>query len=105
MIIDTGSTGTFVTVNLPLKNKRKAATPIIIRNPNGQTMTSEYEGELDLPQLPPAARHARIVKDLKNHSLLSVGVLCDAGCKVSFQKDLAEVIYNGEISSDGPSRR
>ena len=47
-------------------------------------MYSTHEAKLDLPQLPPAARHVHIVPSLSTHSLLSMGQLCDSGCEVTF---------------------
>ena len=59
-------------------------------------MNSDYEADLDLPMLPSSARLVRIVPDLQNHSLLSIGRLCDAGCEVHFTQHLAEVTYGGQ---------
>jgi hypothetical protein len=42
-------------------------------------MTSTHEAEFDLPALRPEARHAHIVPELHNCSLLSIGQLTDAG--------------------------
>ena len=60
-------------------------------------MTSTHEGELDLPMLPPAARHIHIVPDLASTSLLSMGQFCDAGCTVTFTATAVEVLYNNAI--------
>ncbi|KAI2506705.1 Reverse transcriptase (RNA-dependent DNA polymerase) [Fragilaria crotonensis] len=47
-------------------------------------MYSTHEAELDLPALPLAARHVHIVPALSHVSLLSMGQLCDSGCRVTF---------------------
>ena len=38
---------------------------------------------------------------MKNHSLLSVSVLCNAGCKIQLEKDKCNVIYNNTIVMKG----
>jgi Reverse transcriptase (RNA-dependent DNA polymerase) len=47
-------------------------------------MRSTHTAELDIPELPLAARRVHVVPALKTHSLLSVGQLCDAGCEAHF---------------------
>jgi hypothetical protein len=47
-------------------------------------MYSTHVGQIDIPNLPEAARTVHIVPDLTSHSLLSIGQLCDAGCIVEF---------------------
>jgi hypothetical protein len=56
--------------------------PIGIANPNGTIMFSTHAAELDLPNLPLAARRVNIVPALSTSSLLSIGQLCDSGCVV-----------------------
>lgn len=50
-----GSMDTFLTVDLPIQNKKVPLHPIIICNPNGSTMTSTHTTETLLPPhfLPP----------------------------------------------------
>lgn len=43
-----------------------------------------HEADLDLPSLPPAVRRVHIVPALQTASLLSMGQLCNAGCRVTF---------------------
>jgi hypothetical protein len=38
-----------------------------------------------------------IVPQLKIASLIGIRVLCEAGCKVTFDKDYCDVIYDGKI--------
>jgi hypothetical protein len=57
-------------------------------------MYSTHEGEVDIPELPVAARTVHIVPDLASHSLLSIGQLCDAGCKVEFTATNVIVLHN-----------
>ena len=60
-------------------------------------MYSTHECLLDLPSLPKAARHAYIMPDLQNGTLLSVGQMCDAGCLAYFDKSSAEIWYNQQL--------
>ena len=79
---------------LPVLNKQVAQYPITIRNPNGSTMRSTHLAELPIPHLPMAARRAHIVPELRSHSLLSIGTLCDAGCEVKLTTTTVTVIHN-----------
>ena len=60
-------------------------------------MTSTHEAELDLPMLPPAARHIHIVPDLASSTLLSMGQFCDAGCTVTFTAAIVEIYHNDTL--------
>ena len=100
-IADTGSTANFGTIDAPVLNKRPTLNPITIHNPNGSVMMSTHEAELDLPMLPPAARHIHIVPDLASSSLLSIGQLCDAGCYVAFNATTVTVSHNDTIVLTG----
>ena len=63
-----------------------AEHPITIRNPpaNGSTMKLTHQAKLPIPLLPLlASRMAHIVPEVRSHSLISVGTLCDAGCEVT----------------------
>ena len=59
-------------------------------------MTSTHAVNLLLNKLPADARLAHRLPGLVNN-LLSVAVLCDAGCEVFFHKHGCEVTHNGEI--------
>ena len=64
-------------------------------------MYSTHEAELDLPQLPLAARHVHIVPSLSTHSLLSMGQLCDSGCEVTFTAKHVDVRLDSKILLTG----
>jgi hypothetical protein len=95
LVADTGATDNYVSISCPVLNKRPTAHPIRISNPNGQVMTSTHEADLDLPTLRLAARRAHIVPDLHHCSLLSMGVLCDAGYTVEFDRTHMRVLDDG----------
>jgi hypothetical protein len=65
-------------------------------------MESSHTAELDIPELNAAASKAHVPPGMANHSLLSVGKLCDEGYIVTFKQ--AEVTIcdsgNSQILSD-----
>jgi len=93
VVADTGATGNFGTTDLPVINKRPTTKPIAIHTANGGIMYSTHEAELDFPDLPLAARHVHIVPALAEHTLISIGQLCDAGCHVAFTSTTVTVSY------------
>jgi hypothetical protein len=85
-IVDSGCTGHFLSVNAPCLNKVKSRTPVMVRLHNGATMESSHTAELDIPELNVAASKAHVFPVMANHSLLSVGQLCDEGYIVTFKQ-------------------
>jgi hypothetical protein len=77
--VESGCTGHFLLVNTPCLNKVKSQTPLTVRLPNGATMESSHTAEVDIPELNAAASKAHVLPGMANHSLLSVGQLCDEG--------------------------
>jgi hypothetical protein len=84
--VDSGCTGHFLLVNVPCLNKVKSRNPLTVRLPNGATMESSHTAELDIPELNAAASKANVFPGMANHSLLSVGQLCDEGYIVTFKQ-------------------
>jgi hypothetical protein len=80
-----GCTGHFLLVNTPCFNKVESRTPLTVRLPNGATMESSHTADLDIPELNVAASKAHVSPGMANHSLLSVGQLCDEGYIVTFK--------------------
>jgi hypothetical protein len=66
--------------------KVKSQTPLTVRLPNGATMESSHTAELDIPELNAAASKAHVFTGMANHSLFSVGQLCDEGYIVTFKQ-------------------
>jgi hypothetical protein len=60
-------------------------------------MESYHTAELDIPELNAAASKAHVFPGMANHSLLSVGQLCDEGYIVTF-KQASVTIYDSEKS-------
>jgi hypothetical protein len=65
--------------------------------PNGATMESSHTAELDIPKLNDAASKAHVFPGIANHSLLSVGQLCDEGYIVTF-KNASVTVCNSQKS-------
>jgi hypothetical protein len=60
-------------------NKFKSQNMLTVRLPNGATMESIHTASLDIPELNKSASMAHIFLGMANHSLLSVGQLCNEG--------------------------
>jgi hypothetical protein len=84
--VDSGCIGHFLLVNAPCLNKIKSRTPLTVRLPNGATMESSHTSELDIPKLNAAASKSNVFPGMYNHSLLSVGQLCNEGYIVTFKQ-------------------
>jgi hypothetical protein len=84
--VDSGCTGHFLLVNALCLNKVKSWTPLTVRLLNGATMDSSHTAELGIPKLNAAASKAHAFPGMANHSLLSVGQLCDKGYIVTFKR-------------------
>jgi hypothetical protein len=97
--VDSGCTGHFLLVNAPCLNKVKSRTPLTVRLPNSATMESSHTAELDIPELNAAASKAHVSPGMANHSLLSVGQLCDEGYIVTF-KQASVTICDSEKSKN-----
>jgi hypothetical protein len=93
-----GASSHFLCLDAPVTNKQLATNPITLMQPDGDTMVSTHTGDLDLPQLPQAARRCHILPAIK-HSLILVVKLCEAGCKVKFMKWGVgiEIRYRGRL--------
>jgi hypothetical protein len=94
-ILDSYCTGHFLLCNAPCLNTVKSRTPLTVRLPNGATTESSHTTELEIPELNTAASKAHDFPGMANHSLLSVGHLCDEGYIVTFKQDTAKICDSG----------
>ena len=70
--------------------------------PDGSTIQATKKGYLPLStELSEKTREAKILPALKSASLISIGKLCDNGCKVQFEKNNMNVIKNDKIIMSG----
>jgi hypothetical protein len=96
-IVDSVCTGHFLLVNAQCLNKVKSQTPLMECLPSGATMESSHTAELNIPQLNAVASIAHIFPGMANHSLLSVGQLCNEGYIVTF-KNASVTVCNSQES-------
>jgi hypothetical protein len=94
-LLESGCTAHFLLANAKCYNKKSTTTPLAVRLPNGDTITSTHTATLNMPSLPHAAIQVHILPGLAQHSLLSVGQMCDSGCSVTFTASNVTVT-NGE---------
>jgi hypothetical protein len=94
-LLDSGFTAHFLLDNTKCSKKIPTATPLAVRLPNGDTITSTHTAKLNMPSLPHTERQAHILPGLAHHSLLSVGQMCDSGCYVTF-KATEVTVTNGK---------
>jgi hypothetical protein len=78
-------------------NRIPTTSPISVLLPDGSSIRSTHTGELNLPQLPPAARLCHLFPHLTTGSLLSMGQLCDHDCTAIFTKTVLHVHFNGNL--------
>jgi hypothetical protein len=94
-IVDSGCPVHFLLVNASCLNKVKSQNLLTVRLPNGATMESSHTAELDIPELNAAASKANVFPGMANHSLLSVGKLCDEGSTVTFKQAEVTICDSG----------
>ncbi len=94
-ILDSGAMSYFLTTNAPATNIIPATVPLIPCLPNGNKVQSTHTCTLDLPALPVGARAAHIIPSLASHSLLSVVIMCNVRCTVTFTKINCTIAYRG----------
>ena len=88
---DTAATGHFITTEHP--GEEIPHQPMEVICANNSTMKSIATKLLHLPHLPQWARLAHVFQEMKR-SLLSISVLCDAGCHCTFQQDKVTIMKN-----------
>ena len=107
---DTGTTGHFISLpdSAVLLDIQPVDSGISVSLPNGQVITSTHTATLNLPSLPLSARSAHIFPTLTG-SLLSIGMLTDAGLTAVYTADAVRILdSNGSIVLAGwrsPSTR
>jgi hypothetical protein len=64
-------------------------------------MSNTHEGYINVPQqLPPEACKVYLFHDMQS-SLVSIGLLCDAGCIATFDKDTISIHKDGVVILQG----
>eukprot|EP00978_Attheya_sp_CCMP212_P023126 scaffold70121_cov55-Attheya_sp.AAC.6 len=100
---DTGCSGHYFKPGTPISNMRPdtPTTSLQVHLPDGVTIQSSHSGTINLPDLPPEATECHIFPDLSSESLLSVGQLCNSGCKVSFDNEVVDVMLRDKLLLSG----
>ena len=96
-IADAGATSHFVTPNAPLIVVKPTEKTLTVHMPQGGTLRTTHEGLLPIPWLPKEARKAHVLPGLKHASLISIKVLCKAGCKAIYEGDTVKIFYKGKL--------
>ena len=86
-VADEGAASHFVLPGTPVTNIKIARHPLKINLPDGDCLTSTHTCTLDIPWLLNEAKEAHIVPGLAHASLISIKIICDAGCKVTYDDD------------------
>ena len=89
---------------MPSKNLHEQPAPTLkVSCPNGQHLYSSSIAQLNIPNVPANANEARVFTDLKSGNLLSIGQLCDNGCKAIFQQTKVTINNkNNQTVLEGP---
>jgi hypothetical protein len=82
-IVDYGASDNYFMPTANGKSKTTLHHPIQVTLPDQSTLQSLHACKLDIPS-PKTAKHGYILPGMKNHSLISVAKMSDAGCKVIF---------------------
>jgi hypothetical protein len=102
-IADTGASGHSIRPQDPHETNGTQQDSITVGLPNGATLQSSPNNcTLDIPQLPDAARKAHLIPGLTHSSLVSIGTLCDAGCKATFDRTTVVITNHNDIVMTGP---
>jgi hypothetical protein len=78
-------------------NKIKSQNPLTVRLPNGATMESTHTAALNIPELNKAEFIAHVFPGMANHSLLSVGQLCNEGYTFTFRNESVTICNSQEL--------
>ena len=96
-VADAGATGHFVLPGTPVIDVLPTSNPITINLPDGSVIRSTHTCRINIPWLPESATRAHIVPGLAHMSLISIAVLCDVGCKVTYDNGECKIYFEGKI--------
>ena len=93
-VSDTETAGYCLTIDLPYDNKQLDISPLPIRMPNGEIITSTHTALLSKKDLPIKEWKAHIFPGL-NKALLYIGTFFDHGCQAIFDDKKLPTINKG----------
>ena len=92
-VADTGTTGHYLNLDLPWRNKQKSVHPLPIQMTNGGVIKSTHTALLSHPDLPLQERHAHLFPGITK-ALMSIGILCKHGCESTFNNKSVHIKNN-----------
>ncbi len=95
-IADTGATSIFIMEGADVDNKRIAKDPLTINLPDGKQVVSTHVCDINIPGLATMLM-GHIVASLKVTLLIGIHPMCNAGCKVVFENEKYEGIFNNKV--------
>ena len=90
-----------VSSDVPYTDVEKTPHGPRFQYPDGNISQAEYSAFLQIPGLPKEARKIHLLNKLASGHLLSLGQLCDHGCKAWFDKYRVYIIHNSKIILQG----
>jgi hypothetical protein len=99
-VADTGATSIFIMDGVDVENKRLATKPLTVNLPDGRKIKLTHVCNINIPGLP-IILTGHIIPDLKIASLIGIRLLCKVGCKVIFDNEKCDVVYEGNIILQG----
>ena len=100
-ILDSGATSNFLMTETHTFSVTPTDEPISVTLPDGNKVQLTHKCVLDFPQFPESARNGHIIPGSASNSLVSVVVLCNAGCEVTLKAFDVTVKYKGKIVLTG----
>ena len=104
-IIDTGTTGHYITADAPCNDSDSTAPAITVYLPDGQPIKSTASTRLELPLVNTEAKTAHIFPTLHKNSLISVGALCDDDCEAVFSRHKVVITKNDTVILTGTRKK
>jgi hypothetical protein len=88
-------------MNSSSSNTKRTKNGVSVLLPDGGTMRATHTAELPINTLPYAARQAHLFPALSSDALLSIGQLCDHGCREIFNASTVNIINNHKLILQG----
>eukprot|EP00957_Ditylum_brightwellii_P079843 6071906-Ditylum_brightwellii.AAC.1 len=85
----------YIRTDAPHRKDKTNKKQIAVGVPNGESVQSKYACKIELGNTPQEGKTGYIIKDITTN-LVSIGRLCDTGCKATFSKDGVVVKHNGK---------
>jgi hypothetical protein len=95
-VADTGATSIFVMDGVDIENKQLATKPLTINLLDGRKIKSTHVCNINIPVMPMTLT-GHIIPDLKIALLIGIRPLFKEGCKVIFDNEKCDVVYEGRV--------